>query len=57
MHFGIDDLIEGRLAILAFFLEAVLDHRDHGTILIEGHHRQGAVGIADALEPAQFAGS
>ena len=53
---GLDQFVIGRLAILAFLFEAVLDHADHGIVLIRGHHGQGAVVVADALQTAQFAG-
>src|SRR5439155_572100 len=48
--------VEGRLAVLALLLEAVLDHADHGAVLVGGDHGQRAVGVADALQPAQLAG-
>ena len=40
----------------ALLFEAVLNHADHGVVLIGGDHGQGAVVVADALQAAQLAG-
>src|SRR5262249_38550454 len=56
LNFSLDNLLKGRLTGLPPPLEAVAYHRDHGAVLIERHHGQRAVGIANALETAQLAG-
>ena len=35
---------------------SVLHHGDHGAVLVGGDHRQRAVVVADALQPAELAG-
>ena len=52
---GLDDLLVGRLAVLPLALEGLGGHLDHRAVLIEGHHRQRSVGIADPLQPAELA--
>ena len=39
-----------------FFLRLSFIMRDHGTVLVGGHHRQRAVRVADPLQPAELAG-
>ena len=56
VELGLDDLFIRRLAVLAFAFEGFLGHLDHRAILVEGDHRQRPVGVADALEPPEFAG-
>ena len=53
---GFDEFLKGWLALLAAAGETVLDHGDHGAVLVGGHHGQGAIVVANPLQAAQFAG-
>ena len=55
INLGLDNLFVSRLAVLPFRLEGLGGHLDHRAILIEGHHRQRPVGIADPLQPSELA--
>ena len=52
---GLDDLLVGRLAIGPLGLQRLGGHLDHRAVLIQGHHGQGPVGIADPLQPPELA--
>ena len=55
VELGLDDLLVGRLALFSHGLQCPGCHLDHGTVLIQGQHRQRAAGIADPLQAAELA--
>ena len=55
VELGLDDLLVGRLAVVALGLEGLLGHLDHRAVLVEGHHRQRPVRVADPLQTPELA--
>ena len=52
---GFDDFGEGRFAFFSLLFQAVLDHADHGAVLVGSDHGQRTVVVADPLQAAQLA--